>query len=273
VFSPKRWLRSSKGYVLLAPLLLWLFAAGCGRSGSSSNENSGAQGISHISCFEGLSGYRFDGQLAFKPAAGATQAQIGSLANLLQDVRFSGSWKAPQDSDIKVTFPGADGSQDLEIRRVGGRLYQMAAGGAWQPSTGQGPIAGTIARLDPQTLCQTSLAQVDLSTKQGTRESVNGVQALHFSLGPQDLPAGSGFFGEEQNRAGAATPAAAATPRPAATPARDTRLDVWVVPSTHYPVKMQLNASEGGSNGGMFGITVNVTDLGGSDISIPVPSQ
>ncbi|HZU77254.1 MAG TPA: hypothetical protein VFA70_10855, partial [Dehalococcoidia bacterium] len=219
-----------------------------------------------INCFGGARGYRFNGTLAL--SGGSPSAQLGSLANLLSNVQFEGAYLAPNASSISIAFPGTNGSQDLELRRVNAQLYQRAAGGPWQTSTGQGPIVSTISRLDPQTLCQDSLAGIKLSGRPSTVESVGSVTTRHYTLGPADLAGSPGLLGRDEAPVTPAPGRASATPRPAP----NETLDVWVDPRSGYPVQMKLVAKPAEAGGGTLTLGIDVTDVNGPDIAIASPT-
>ena len=245
---------------IAAVALLATLAGGCsGGSKKSSNSvnvlpTAAVVAPSRINCFDGVTGYRFSGHLSLQ--GGSSSSSIGSLANLLSSVDFQGAFHAPDDSTVALTFPGANGSQDLELRRVGGQLYQRAAGGAWQKSTGQGPIVSTVARLDPLVLCQSSLANANLSAAHPHPATVAGKPALHYTLSGSQLAATAGPLGAR----GTSTPEANAT------------VDVWLDPATAYPVQMQLATRPGGAGEGTLNVMIDVTDVNGTDTAIAVPT-
>jgi len=104
-----------------------------------------------------------------------------------------------------VHFGGAAGSQDLETIRIGDMFYQRAAGGAWQENAGAGPILGTLSQLDPQRLCDQTIAQINVSNIKPVADTIDGVKTEHYSFGPADLAGSPGLFGQggERNRGNA----------------------------------------------------------------------
>ncbi len=214
-----------------------------------------------LACFDGVSAYRFSGHFALALAPG-TGSQIGALSNLLTDVAFDGAFQSPDSTTLNVKFPGNAGTQDLETARVAGKFYQRTGQGAWQQSTGAGPIIGAISRVDPRTLCNESLAQVDTSGVKPTAEPLNGIQTLHYIFGPTDLARSPGFFGGDRG----GTPEAGATPDAAP---QDTHLEVWIATQGGYPVRMVLGSGFGGE--GTLKVVVDISDVNGNDIAIKAP--
>ncbi len=209
-----------------------------------------------------MNAYRFNGRFALTLAPGES-SQVGALRNLLSDVAFTGAFQSPDSSMMNVKFPGDAGTQDLETARVGEKFYQRTGQGAWQQSTGAGPIIGAISRVDPLTLCNESIAQVDTSGVTPVAETVNGVPAMHYTFGPADLAGSPGFFGGD--RGGSGSQAGGAAPQ-------DTHLEVWIATQGGYPVRIML-ASGFGDTGATSSLKVvlDINDVNGSDISIKAP--
>ncbi len=226
-------------------------------AGRGTNGTPAAAG--RLACLDNLRTYRYNGQLALTLAAGATSSQIGALANLLNDVSFDGAYQAPDASTLNVKFPGADGSQDLQTIKSGGMFYQKTGSGGWQLSTGTGPIVGTLSQLDPQTLCDQTIAQIDASSITPAKETVNGVAALHYSFGPADLARSPGLFGGAGRDGNQGGPG-------------DTQLDVWTSVKDGYPVRIALKSSFGETGGSStLDVMIDISDINGSDVSIKAP--
>lgn len=221
---------------------------------------------SRLSCFAGLTSYNFKGRFALNLTPGTTPAQIGSLANLLADAAFDGAFQAPNSSSLNVHFGGAAGIQDLETIHIGDKFYQRAAGGAWQENAGAGPILGTLSQLDPQRLCDQTIAQINVSNIKPVADTIDGVKTEHYTFGPTDLAGSPGLFGQggERNRGNAS---------PQNTPP-DMHLDVWTSNDSGYPVRITLTSSFGegsGSGTSTLAVSMDIGDFNGSDISIKAP--
>lgn len=173
---------------------------------------------------------------------------------------FDGAFQAPDASALNVHFGGSGGSQDLQTIRIGGKFYQRAAGGGWQESTGAGPIISTLSQIDPQRLCDQSLAQVDTSKVKPVEDTINGVKTLHYVFGPAELAGSPGIFGRGRGDQQGAAP--------------DTHLDVWTVAASGYPMRIVLNSSfseSGGASPSTLSVSMDIGDFNGSDISIRAP--
>ena len=219
-----------------------------------------------LSCFAGLTSYNFKGRFALNLTPGATPAQIGSLANLLADAAFDGAFQAPNSSSLNVHFGGAANSQDLETIRVGDKFFQRAAGGAWQENAGAGPILGTLSQLDPQRLCDQTIAQINVSNIKPVADIINGVKTEHYTFGPADLAGTPGLFGQGGQRRQGNTNAQNTPP--------DMLLDVWTSNDGGYPVRIVLTSSfgdGGGSGTSTLAVSMDIGDFNGSDISIKAP--
>jgi hypothetical protein len=209
-----------------------------------------------LPCLGGLRAYRFSGELKFDAGQGQARNQIGSLANLLRDVRFDGAHQAPASTRFHVSFPqGA--SQDVETIRIGSAQYQRVDNGAWETAGGSaGPFVTALSSLDPQTLCQQTLGTVSTSGKTPTQETVDGVPAQHFHFGPGELARTPGLFG--QGREGGANTQTATT------------LDVWTAGGNRYPLRIAVQSNDA-VDGSSFQITLDVRDPNGDDIAIKAP--
>ncbi len=209
-----------------------------------------------LPCLGGLRAYRFSGELKFDAGQGQTRSELGSLANLLRDVRFDGAHRAPASTQLHVSFPqGA--SQDVETLRIGNTQYQRVGAGAWETANNNaGPFVAALSSLDPQTLCQQTLATVSTTGKSPVAETVDGVQAEHYRFPPGELARTPGLFG--QGREGGNGQQSS------------TALDVWTAGGNRYPLRISVQSSDA-ADGTAFQLTLDVRDPNGSDIAIKAP--
>jgi hypothetical protein len=252
---------------------LGLMIVSCSSSKAPSNAASALP--ARVDCFSSVKGYRFDGRFALNLGAGNTRSQIGALSNLLQDVRFDGAYKAPNASSLDVHFAQGDSSQDLQTIKLGDRTFQRTGQGGWQDTPGSGPILTTINQIDPRSLCNQTLAKVDLSSLTPARETLSGVAALHYTLGPDQLARTPGLFGEGDrgNRATAQAGESGALASPSSGEAPDATLDVWLAEKGSYPLRIALKSSFGESGGSStLDVSMNLSDFNGADIVIKAPS-
>ncbi|MHB8578134.1 MAG: hypothetical protein ACYDCQ_22720, partial [Dehalococcoidia bacterium] len=236
-------------------------AAASGAVGSASPTAGASASTAHLACLTGLRSYRFGGTLSLQLGPGATAQQLGSLVNLLQDVRFNGASLAPSASTLNLTFGGALGAQSLQTERIGGQLYVKGTDGKWQVSPGNGPILSALSQLDPQRLCDQTIATVSTIGMQPARETVDGVSALHYRFGPDQLANSPGVLGRDTADAadaGAGGPSS---------------LDVWETVHNPHPVRIRLASGIGGQSGGTgsLKVTIDITDINNGDISIMAP--
>jgi hypothetical protein len=208
-----------------------------------------------LPCLSGLRAYRFSGEFAFDAGQGAARSELGSLANLLRDVKFDGAFHAPDATRLHVSFPqGA--SEDVETIRIGNRQYQRVGNGAWETASGNaGPFVAALGALDPQALCRQTLATVSAAGKTPVNETVDGVPAQHYSFQPGELAGTPGLFGQTREGAGAQSA---------------TTLDVWTAGGNRYPVRLAVKSSDA-AGGTALQITLDVRDPNGADIAIRAP--
>lgn len=209
-----------------------------------------------LPCLGGLRAYRFSGELTFDAGQGQAREQIGSLANLLRDVRFDGAHQAPASTQFHVSFPqGA--SQDVQTVRIGSTQYQRVGNGAWETANGSaGPFVTALGSLDPQTLCQQTLGTVSTTGKMPTQETIDGMQAQHYRFGPGELARTPGLFGQGREQGGNGR--------------SSTSLDVWTAGGNRYPLRIAVQSSDA-ADGSSFQLTLDVRDPNGDDISIKAP--
>lgn len=256
--------RRSLTWMYPALACLALVLCGCARKPAGRAANESGQGSAaspaaiagRLPCLDGLKTYKFGGQFAFDPGGAAARQQIGSLANLLKDVRFDGAFAAPDATRLHVSFPGG-ASQDLETVQVQGKKYQRVGDGTWESATadGGGPLLTALAALDPRTLCAQTLATVDTSHATPVSETLNSVAVQHYRFGTADLAGSSGLFGQGRGNDRGQTEIA---------------LDVWTAARGGYPVRIAVKSSDA-QQGGTFAITLDISDVNGKDIAIKAP--
>lgn len=249
----QRWMGRAACCLLLA---IAVVGAGCAVNPQAQQvrlESTPAPGGT-LPCLDGLSAYRFSGELKFDAGQGQARSTIGSLANLLQDVRFDGAHRAPAATQFHVSFPqGA--SQDVETVRIGNTQYQRVGTGAWETANGSaGPFVSALSSLDPQMLCQQTLATVRTSGKTPAQETIGGVAAQHYHFGPGELARTPGLFGQGREGGGQAS----------------TALDVWTAGGNRYPARIAVQSSDP-ADGSSFQVTLDVRDPNGADIAVKAP--
>lgn len=229
-----------------------------GGAAAGSVANSAAQSATsaHLACLDGLRSYRFGGTMSLRTGPGSTSQQLGSLVNLLQDVRFSGLAVAPSASTLDLTFGGANGGQSLQTLRNRDQLYVKGQDGKYQPSTGSGPILSALGQLDPQTLCNQTIAMLSTAGMAPVRESISGVATNRYSFTAAQLAQSPGAFGRRESDGGSG----AAT------------LDVWETVRDQHPARIHLVSGFGGTDGGTLDVTIDIKDANGADIAIKAPS-
>jgi len=265
-------LNASKGGPGVSAALLGVIAtlaAGCSHKGTGNKQAGGTPMPAvvaaapvgtpgHFACFGGLRSYRYTGHSSLDLPPGAAPGRLGSFANLLKDVTFEGAAAKPDASTLSVHF-GNGASQDLQTVHVKGKDYQRAGQGAWQQSSRGTPFIAALSRFEPQSLCEQTLAQVEIGSKVPTRETINGTTALHYTFEPADLASSGGVLGEGSSGQGAAEQG-----QP-----NDLHLEVWVSEQSRYPVRIMAKNTLNGA--GNFAVQIDIIDFNGADVSIKAP--
>lgn len=210
-----------------------------------------------VQCAADLKAYRFNGQLSLKaPQGGTNSADITSIVgSLLQDVKFSGAFVAPDRSQFKL-----DGGQNsalgaIEFIQIGTTSYTKLGSSPWQQATG-GPN-DVVDQLDPREFCR-QIEQGLSGDVPSRKEKVNGVDATRYDYDRAALEKlGGGFLG---------TVTGSDDQLP-----ENTKMSVWVSDKEKFPVKMQIAAS-GKQDGEDYNLSMelNVTDLNGN-VTINAP--
>jgi hypothetical protein len=245
---------ASKPSASVAPTFTPAPTTGLGRLPSPAADSP----VVRADCLRSLSSYRFTGSFSLKNAApaptgtaGQSGVPVGSLANLLGDVKFQGSAQAPDRYQATLDF-GTGASQPLEIIRIGPQSYSRFGNAVWQPGDQSAELGG-IGQLDPETLCERNLAP--LSGTSPAHETVNGIASLRYQLNGRQL--GRGLFGDAVSRTATATPGSEA---PAAS--------IWVAEKGGYPVRYTLTSTAAGSS---INLQLDISDVNGKDIQINPP--
>jgi hypothetical protein len=206
-----------------------------------------------VDCGQDLKAFRFNGRLALKaPQSGTNSSDFSSIiGSLLQDVKFSGAFVAPDRSQLKLEGGKDSALGAIEFLQIGSTSYTRFGSAAWQQSSIGGSPTDFLQELDPREIC-TQVEQNLRADVPSKKEKVNGVDAVRYDYDRSTLQQlGSGFLG--------------AAGGPDDQLPENVKLSVWVSEKEKFPVKMQMSAS-GQADGQNYAMEmeVNVTDLNGN---------
>ena len=224
-----------------------------------------SQPVVASTCLRGLSSYRFNGSLSLQtpapagtPAPGGESSGLaGSLANLLSHVDFNGGAVAPDRVQATISF-GEGGPQTLELITIGPQTYSRFGNAAWQEGN-QVAGLGNIAQVDPESVCERGLTQLNRGGQSPARETVNSVPSLRYSF--TGTQASRVLFG---GRGSESAPSASATPANGSA----AQMTLWVAQKGQFPVRLQYSATQ---SGGSINLRVDVTNVNSKDIHISAP--
>lgn len=207
------------------------------RTGGSSSTSTQAN------CFQGLNTYRFSGKAQFK-----LPSQLGGGTNNNGDVALEGTAVSPDRTALKVTT----GSQTNEVVQIGGDIWTKE-GGSWRKSDGQG--GGFVLR--PADFCTVTPSTLDQAGLRGSKEKINGVDTLKYSLGKDEISKLGPIGG--QNLAGVAV--------------LFDRLNmtVWFTEKEKWPARFTLVAEQSGTDVIAINVDFNISGWNDSGIKIEAP--
>jgi len=231
--------------------------SGCGGGGGGSE----AQAAASCDSIRQIQSYRYTINLklqspAFKMAnSTATPAPpLGVFADpleaLFSDLKLEGAYRAPDRTQAVLRFKG----ELLELREVGGKSW-IAVGNSWRE---QEPGKEETA-LTPGVVCKDIVDEItpSLADADSERETVNGVEADHYTLNEADLKRLPELLG---------TTGEAGLPE-------EYQIDVWLAREGRFPVRLQLGAEDKDGQGNPISLNLfmEFRDLNDPGIQIEPP--
>lgn len=236
-------------------------SAGGGVAGVSSAataaSSSTARNALSLDCDRNLTSFRFDGKLAMQNASSSSTNDPSALfSTLLQDVRFSGAYIAPDRTQMKLDLGGKDSplaGQAFEFIQIGPTSYLKLGNTGWQQQETSG--SNPVEELNPLALCK-QLHDALPAAAQSRKEKVNGIDAVRYDYDRKSLEKLPGLL-DGMNSSDLP---------------ENVNLSLWVAEKERFPVKMTLAAS-GQQSGGPLSMDLefNVSDLNSSGIKIEAP--
>jgi hypothetical protein len=236
---------------------------GSTQSGGAGSSSNAATRVIELNCDQELKSFRFGGELALKSpqsgsnGSGGISSVVGSL---LQNVKFSGAFAAPDRTQFKLDGGGNSPLGTIEFIQIGNTSYVKLGSAPWQQSQGDSSASGIVDQVDPRDLCE-QFEQGLTSAVPARSEKVNGFDATRFDYDRAALEklgdSAGGLLGSIVGPNGELP--------------ENAKMSVWVSDKDKFPVKMQVTAS-GKQNGEdvSLNMDLNVTDLNGN-VTIDAP--
>jgi len=180
---------------------------------------------------------------------------LGALSGLMGDMKMEGAVIVPDRSSMDMTIGGHEFGSFVQI---GSQSWMKLAGLTdWQeqPASDEGFL------FSPLDFCET--AEEDLSSAlsqlEGEKETVNGIEAVHYHLDKADLTLLEEFLGTTEDMAGVP---------------EEFSVDIWLAEDGDWPVRLNLEASGEDDEGQplSFEISFEFKDFNDSSIKIEPPT-
>ena len=201
--------------------------------------------------------------------SGDGAADGGFSLNLNLSISASGAVIVPDRQQSRIVADLGFLKLDIESIQIGDRSWTREPGGDWS-SEGSDAFGG-LGGLGDFDLSPTSLfgdatggeemaaLQALLATLDGRRETVNGVEAIGYTLDAEQF---AESFGELAQGDGL----------PGLNDEGDLAVEVWIAVASGFPVRLIIDGTsvEDGSEG-EFRLELNITDINSDDIEIEPP--
>ena len=210
-----------------------------------------------------IKSFRFEmtmkANLPSTPEAGTPAADeplgdfLGALSGLMGDMKMEGAVIAPDRSSMEMTVGGHEFGSFVQ---VGSQQWMKVAGLTDWTET---PASDESELLfSPMDFCET--AEEDLSSAlaglEGDKETVNGIETVHYHLDQADLTFFQDFLGGAEDLP------------------NEFNMDVWMAEDGDWPVRMSFEASGEDDEGQplSFEIFIEFKDFNDSSITIEPPT-
>jgi hypothetical protein len=181
---------------------------------------------------------------------------LGALSGLMGDMKMEGAVIAPDRSSMEMTIGGHEFASFVQ---VGSRSWRKVAGLTdWTEDTSSD---GSDFLFSPLDFCETTGDDISaaLSPLEGEKQTVNGIETMHYHLDKADLTLLQDFLGETQGLG--ELPEAFV-------------MDVWLAEDGDWPVRMSFKASGKDDQGQdlSFEIFIEFKDFNDKGIEIEPPT-
>jgi hypothetical protein len=180
---------------------------------------------------------------------------LGALSGLMGDMKMEGAIIIPDRSSMEMTVGGHEFGSFVQI---GSQSWMKVAGLTdW---TEQPASEGSDFLFSPLDFCETTGEDLSsaLSGLKGKKETVNGIEAVHYSIDKADLTLLEDFLGGTEDLG----------------LLDEFNMDVWLAEDGDWPVRMSFEASGKDDEGQSlsFEILVEFKDFNNSGIKIEPPT-
>jgi len=181
---------------------------------------------------------------------------LGALSGLMGDMKMEGAVITPDRSSMEMTVGGHEFGSFIQI---GSQSWMKVAGLTdWQEQPASEESEFLFSPLD---FCETTEEDLSsaLSGLEGEKETVNGIEAVHYNVDKADLTLLQDFLGGTEDLGQLP---------------EEFNLDVWLAQDGDWPVRMSFAASGEDDQGQplSFEILVEFKDFNDSGIKIEPPT-
>ena len=241
-------------------------ATGTPREGSpSASPSGGGSSAQAVGCEfpSDIKSFRFEmtmkANLPSTPEAGTPAPDeplgdfLGALSGLMGDMKMEGAVIAPDRSSMEMTVGGHEFGSFVQI---GSQQWMKVAGLTDWTEAPASDESGLL--FSPMDFCET--AEEDLSSAlaglEGDKETVNGIETVHYHLDQADLTFFQDFLGGAEDLP------------------NEFNMDVWMAEDGDWPVRMSFEASGEDDEGQplSFEIFIEFKDFNDSGITIEPPT-
>jgi hypothetical protein len=185
---------------------------------------------------------------------GALGDFLGALTGLMGDMKMVGAIVLPDSTSMEMSVGGHEFGSFVQI---GSQSWAKVAGLTdWQEE----PAGDSEFLFSPMDFCETTEEDISsaLEGLEGVKESVNGIEAVHYHIDQADVNLFKDFLGSTEDMSDVPEQFA---------------MDVWLAEDGDWPVRMTFAASseDGDGEALSFQISIEFKDFNDSSIKIEPP--
>jgi hypothetical protein len=236
------------------------------REGSPTASPGGGGSAQAVGCEfpSDIDSFRFEmtmkANLPATPEAGTPEGEgalgdfLGALTGLMGDMKMVGAIVLPDSTSMEMSVGGHEFGSFVQI---GSQSWAKVAGLTdWQEE----PAGDSEFLFSPMDFCETTEEDISsaLEGLEGVKESVNGIEAVHYHIDQADVNLFKDFLGSTEDMSDVPEQFA---------------MDVWLAEDGDWPVRMTFAASseDGDGEALSFQISIEFKDFNDSSIKIEPP--
>jgi hypothetical protein len=189
-------------------------------------------------------------------SGGAMGDFLGALTGLMGDMKMEGAIIVPDRSSMEMTVGGHEFGSFVQI---GSKQWMKVAGLTDWTEEPASDESGML--FSPIDFCESTEADISsaLSGMKGEKETVNGIETVHYHIDKADLALLQDFLGSTEDLGDLP---------------EEFTMDIWLAEDGDWPVRMNFAASGKDDNGQplSFEISVEFKDFNDSSIKIEPPT-